>query len=333
MVWQGRIDLPSELERKLPRPATETLVAFLGIAIAIGMRLAIERLLGDVVPFALTFPVIVGVILLAGTRAGLMTLFGCQLLIWYYILPPRDSFAIDDLTTAANLVLVTVAQLMLVWAVSAYRRSMRASIAASRDEIDGLSMALREIDHRTRNNFQLAIAMLNIQARSAEEPEVRAGLDKAAARLQVIASVYRNLALSSASLDEIRLHDHLEEICERLREGLLSGAIQLEFRADPIVAPQDLAIRIGLIVNELITNAAKHAFPDGNSEVVVELRRLTGDYIALEVRDNGKGFGDGPMKEGLGSRLIAMLARQIGAESESHRQVGTIHRYRIRVAR
>lgn len=330
MIWRGQLDIPAELEDKLPRIVTETIVTLAGVAIAVGLRLALQRFVGDVVPFALTFPVLCVVILLAGLRAGLMTMAGCQLLIWYHVLPPRGSFAIEDATAVANLVLVTGAQLLLVFVMASYRDAARRLISTGQEEIADLSLALREIDHRTRNNFQLAIALLNLQARNSRHAEVKAGLENAAARLQAIASVYSNLAVTSASLEEIRLHEHLREICNRLREGLLPASIALKFEAVPIIARQDVAIRLGLILNELITNAAKHAFPDGLGSVHVVLADAGNGAIAVEIRDDGKGIEpDQGATGGLGGKLVTMLARQIDAQVAVSVNGGTIHRIHI----
>lgn len=334
MIWHGKLDLPSELEGKLPRLATEVIVSLAGIAVAVGFRMTLQLALGDIVPFALTFPVLLAVVLLAGGRAGLMTLVGCQLLIWYHVLPVTRSFAIADLTTLGNLVLVTLAQLVLLWAVTSYRDAVRLSMAASDSRIESLSLALREIDHRTRNNFQLAIALLTLQARGSGNAEVQAGLEKAAARLQAIASIYSNLALSSASLDQIRLHDHLHLICNHLREGLLPASVDLDHQCDPMLVSQDVALRVGLIVNELVTNAAKHAFPDAIGTIKVRLCSSAGEGGGMKaevvVCDDGIGLPTPTgTQRGLGGSLVEMLCRQLGTRLEATNRDGAHFRFEI----
>ncbi len=328
MIWRGHLDLPSKLEDDLPRWFTEAIVALAAIAAAVGIRMVISAFAPDVVPFALSFPAIVAATLLAGGRSGLMTVVGAQLLIWYMGLPPIRSFAIDSLTVALNLLLVTLAQLVMLWAVASYRRVALADRDRDRRQIDGLSLALGEIDHRTKNNFQIATSLLTMQAQRAGDPALKAALSRAATRLQAIASVYRNLAMSSAGLDEIRLHEHLAEICHRLREGLLTPAVTLDFTADPAIVSQDLAIRIGLIVNELVTNAAKHAFPDGVGTITVRLSARR-DCLELSISDDGRGFSGPNGGDGLGTRLVEMLARQIDAEAQLGEGPGTRHDFRI----
>ncbi len=175
MIWREHIDIPGAMAGKLPPLLTQAIVALAGIALAVGLRLTLERVAPGLAPFVLTFPVIAAVTLVAGARSGLMTMIGCQLLIWYVLLPPAYSFVVDSLTTLVNLLLVTAAQLLLLWALSAYRTVMVRAQAESQQRIDDLSLALREIDHRTKNNFQLAISLLEIQGRNSHEPRPAIG--------------------------------------------------------------------------------------------------------------------------------------------------------------
>ena len=304
-------------------------VAFAGIAVAVGLRLILDQVAPGLVPFALTFPVLVVVGLVAGAWAGAITLVGCQLLIWYAVLPPRFSFAITSLTTLLDLLLVTLAQIILLWSVTAYRSVMEHAQRENRQRIEDLSLALREIDHRTRNNFALAIGMLEIEARNAEEATLRSGLNRAAARLQAIAGAYKNLALSSVCLEAVRLHDYLNEMCGRLREGMLSPAVSLQLECDQVTVPPQFAVRVGLIVNEVVTNAAKHAFPEGVGSITVKLEKKA-DLLSLCISDDGKGIdADGPASQGLGSKLIAMLVRQLAAKMQCETRGGTHYEFII----
>lgn len=328
MVWRGYLDLPAELEGKLPRIMTETMVALAAIAVAIGLRLVLDRVIPGVVPFALAFPVIAAATLVAGRRAGAITIAGCQLLIWYMVMPPQRSFAFESPAQAISLLLATASQVVMLLAIGAYRGMTGRLEAESQQRIEDLSLALHEIDHRTKNNFQLAVGLLDIQARNSEDEALKSALNRAAARLQAIGGAYRNLALSSTDLDAIRLRDYLEDVCERLREGLLSPAILLKLEADPVTVPHEMAVRIGLIVNELVTNAAKHAFPEGIGVITVQLED-SGDALTLTIRDDGQGFDPGKAADGLGTRLIAMLARQLGAKASVNSVHGTTQSFVI----
>ncbi len=322
-------DPSGRLVSVFPAWLLQLFVAFATLGLAVGVRLVIEGIAPNVVPFALIFPAITLATLIAGGRAGLLTLILCQISTWYFIVPPAHSFAIPDRTTGVNIVLVTLAQLVVLWAIARYQAIARGAQLSDRKRIDSLQLALREIDHRTKNNFQIAVSLLTLQARGADDPALKASLARAVTRLQAIASVYRNLAISSETLTATRLHEHLEDICSRLREGLLSPAIDLQTDFEEAVVPHDLAIRIGLIVNEQITNAAKHAFPDGIGSIRVALSRA-GDRLDLRISDDGRGYAHLPAGvDGLGTRLVALLARQIGAEVTMDSIAGTSHHYRI----
>jgi Signal transduction histidine kinase len=325
MTGKSLIDLPLLLSGQVRPRLTQLVIAVAGIVVAVGLRLLLERIAPDVVPFALTFPVITIVTILAGARAGAITLIGCQILIWYAILPPRQSFAIESLTTVLNLLLVTTAQVLLLWAVASYRKTVRLLQVEDQRRIKALSLAQAEMDHRTKNNFQLAISLLTLQSRETSDITVKAALDRAVGRLQAMASLYKNLAINSADIQVIRLHDHLEEIIGKLRDAMLSPAIVLTLEAEPAVVRHDLAVHLGLIVNELVTNAAKHAFPEGVGTILVRLSVFP-DQICVEISDNGKGLEpDGSANKGLGTKLVDMLVKQIGAVQQTIGDAGTKH--------
>ena len=328
MVWRGYLDLPGELEGKLPRIVTEMMVALAGIVLAVGLRLVLDQFVPGVVPFAISFPIIAAATLIAGARAGAMVMMGCQLLVWYAVMPPQRSFAFESLAQAVSLLLATLSQIVMILAIAAYRGTIMRLEAECRQRIADLSLALREIDHRTKNNFQLAVGLLEIQGRNSDDEVLRSGLNRAAARLQAIGGAYRNLALSSSDLAAIRLHDYLEDMCERLREGLLSPAVLLKLKADPVTVPQEMAVRIGLLVNELVTNAAKHAFPDGVGIISVSLTQEQ-NRLRLTISDDGKGFDPKATVNGFGARLIAMLTRQLGASVSPGSGKGTMRSFTI----
>lgn len=299
----------------------DIVVALAAIGLVICVRLVIDRFVTGIVPFTLTFPVIIGAGLLAGARAGVLTIAGCQLLVWYFVIPPQRSFAIASTGQVVSLLLSSLAQLLTIWAVHAYRRAALRLREESQHRVEILSIALREIDHRTKNNFHVAASLLTSQAATAEDPHVADELRLAASRLMSIASTYKNLALSSATLSSVLLHDHLREICDQLREGMLPPTVTLAFRSDPVTVTAEVAVAIGLIVNEWITNAAKHAFPDAIGTIAVSVSNHA-DGIEVVVADDGAGHKL-PDVKGRGTKLTTLLARSIGATSEIARREGT----------
>ncbi|MDB5686180.1 MAG: Two-component sensor histidine kinase, contains HisKA and HATPase domain [Rhizorhabdus sp.] len=299
----------------------DIVVAFAALGLVICARLVIEHYVSDIVPFTLTFPVIIAAGLLAGARAGILTIAGCQMLVWYFVIPPSRSFAIESSGQVVSLLLSTSAQCITVWAVTAYRRAALRLREENQHRVEILSIALKEIDHRTKNNFHVAASLLTSQAATADDPRVADELRLAASRLMSIASTYKNLALSSATLSSVLLHDHLREICDQLRDGMLPPTVTLTFTSDPVTVTAEVAVSAGLIVNEWITNAAKHAFPDAIGTISVSVTRLT-DGVEIVVADDGTGV-QRPDVKGRGANLTTLLARSIRARSEIAQRDGT----------
>jgi two-component sensor histidine kinase len=291
------------------------------IASATGLRLLLEKVVTGAAPFALAFPAVIIATLLAGTRAGLMTTVGCQLLIWYFIMTPQNSFAVLTAGQFASLILTTVSMLLIVFVTSGYRGTLRNRNAEARRRADVLSIALNEIDHRTKNNFQLAASLLTIQASRVNDKNTASELRGAASRIHTIAATYKNLSLRSATISDVLLDKHLEDICQQLREGLLPSTVDLKYEADPVTISAESAVSVGLIVTEWITNAAKHACPDGIGRIDVRLRSDAG-MINVEVRDTGATAI--PTKSGRGMGLVELLADSLGATVHSIFQDGNV---------
>jgi two-component sensor histidine kinase len=171
------------------------------------------------------------------------------------------------------------------------------------------------MDHRTRNNFQIVTSLLQLQSNRSASEEVKAALKEASERLQAVSAVYAALAPSSQNLAAIRLQDQLEEMCGQIRRGILPEGITLTTELEPMLVPHETAVAIGIIVNELVTNACKHAFPDGRGSIAVRASR-TAEGARIEVADDGRGMPAGPEKKGLGTRLVAAFVQRVRGKAE-----------------
>jgi len=282
------------------------------VGLAVVGRLIVEILAPGVLAYAFVFPAVIFACLIAGIRSGLMVTVVCQLLIWYFVIPPKHDFAIA-FPHMVGLIVATGSLSLTAWAVSSFRATSYRLRDEQERHVELLSLALREVDHRTRNNFQIAASLLLSRAAGQDNPELRTELQAAAGRLQSLAAVYSNLALSSTNLSTVLLHEHLREICERIREGMLPAGVNLSFDAEPIEVPAQTAVSIALIVNECLTNAAKHAFPDGVGAVAVWLRPDGDGNVLITIEDDGP--GQAPTRSsGTGSKLMDLLARGMDAE-------------------
>ena len=189
-------------------------------------------------------------------------------------------------------------------------------------------LLVREVHHRVKNNLQVMASLLNLQSHTTAAPAALAALDEVRGRLASIGMLYEKLHLVP-DLGEIALGDYLRDVAQRGIEQLdrPSGRVRLHAASDPIAVNPDRAIPCGLIVNELITNAVKHAFV-GREHGAIELavRRTDDGAIRLTIADDGVGLPANLEPEtspGLGLQLVAMFAEQLDATLAVHRDGGT----------
>lgn len=310
------VDLSLRLAGRKLDLGADLLIAAAAIGLATAGRLVVDIFAPGVAPFAFVFPFIILASLVAGARAGMIAATACLILIWYFVIPPARSFEISA-TQAIGLFVAAFSLFLAVAVISAFRSTALRLREEERRHVEFLSLALREVDHRTRNNFQIAASLLISRAMSHADPDVQDELRAAAGRLQSLASVYSNLALSSADLTTVLLHDHLRDVCDRIREAMLPPGITLSLDAEPMQVAAKTAVAIALIVNEAITNATKHAFPGGLGDIALWVRR-EGDGLVVTIEDNGVGRADAPSEKGHGSgaSLMQLLARSLHATLE-----------------
>jgi len=185
---------------------------------------------------------------------------------------------------------------------------------------------LREIHHRVKNNLQLISSILSLQARLLDG-EARAVLEEGQLRVRSIALVHEKLC-ESPTLNDIELGQYIQDLVRFLRRAV-EGSSQIEVQLDtpPLPVAIDQAIPCGLVINELVTNALKHAFPEKRRGVIsVQVTPLAGDRFRIRVSDDGVGLPehiDVVSPRTLGLDLVATLARQHDAELKVERKKGT----------
>ena len=156
--------------------------------------------------------------------------------------------------------------------------------------LDRHQILLREITHRVKNSLQVVISMLHLQASASNDATLGAQLAEASSRVSAIGRAYERLAYDE-NVETIALDAYLQDVCaDAIRAN---SHCQLEYSADPRVrVDADRAIPIALIANELITNAAKHAFPEAPSPggIAVRLSERADASILLMVSDKGRDY-------------------------------------------
>jgi two-component sensor histidine kinase len=195
-----------------------------------------------------------------------------------------------------------------------HERSLKAALERQQ-------VLFKEITHRVKNSLAIVASMLKVQANEEDDPTLTSRLEDAASRVSAVAKVHEHIQQANAP-DRLDLGVYVTEICRDLNEAV--PRIHIEVAAEPgIDITTDRAIPIGLVVNELITNAAKHAYQGVQSgNIRVRGARGAGDTIELSMRDEGQGLPanfDLASTPGLGTRIVCALARQLGAAIEVRR--------------
>jgi two-component sensor histidine kinase len=178
-----------------------------------------------------------------------------------------------------------------------------------RRELDA-QLLTNEISHRIKNNLQLIAALINREARAAAAPCVP-GYEAIQRRIEAIADLYDLISLSSYG-ETVSIAAYLGAIAKTISASVLGEAsrIKIEVESEALNIDPDRAVPLGLLVNELVTNAIKHAFPAGTGRVVLSARRI-GDHIELDVADNGVGMKTKDLPKTSGGAYVATFVRQL----------------------
>jgi two-component system, sensor histidine kinase PdtaS len=179
-----------------------------------------------------------------------------------------------------------------------------------REALDHQAMLTREMSHRVKNSLASVVGLLRVQSRSAQSEDVRNALKDAASRITTIAQVHDHL-WRSTRIGFVDIADFAGELCRNLQQTV-SHKVGCTF--GHLMISADKAIPLGLLINELVTNSAKHAYPNGSGEIMVSGERRGAD-LHVEVSDQGIGLpGDFDIDQpraSLGFKVIKSLLAQL----------------------
>jgi len=324
----GELDLPDRLGRYAPPWATQLAIGLICATIAIVLRTPLEKLVPGVGPFVLAFPMLLVATLLGGWQAGAITGLISSLHIWYYVLPARHNLIKNGLADTPRAVIALIAFAILLLVTDGFRRATIGAVRERDRQLAERDLFLREFDHRAKNNFAMVAGLLDMQRRRTADPATKDALATALARVEGIARAHAHLYRGSAGSAGTDMRNYLGELCAALADTLpVQQKIEFECSVDAAVLPRDRAVSIGLVVNELVTNAAKHAFVGREHGTVRIDFAAHGDGWRLTVADDGVGLPAERPEEcngALGRRLVDAFARQAnGTLSVEHDTGGT----------
>ncbi len=189
---------------------------------------------------------------------------------------------------------------------------------------------LKEVHHRVKNNLQIVSSLLNLQSDNILDEKYLAMIKDSRNRINSMAIVHEML-YSSKDLSKIEISEYIQKLCTSVHQSFSKPGSDIRFKFEievDLYFEVDHMIPIGLIVNEIISNSFKYAFPENKGEVKISLNHQ-GKIFNLVIEDNGIGLADNfnPETDGhLGMQLIQMLAQQMEASIDMQRNNGTAYR-------
>jgi len=209
------------------------------------------------------------------------------------------------------------------------KEAAEAEVRAARDRFEALAteraVLLREVNHRVGNSLQLIASLLAMQGNANDSQDVKNALTNATSRVMAVAQVHRRL-YTSDNVKSVAVDQYLTALVEDLRvSGDSDELAHLTIAVEPVETDPDRAVAVGVIVNELVMNALKYAYPANRGPIRIGLKSQGPDRAVVSVEDDGVGIGAAiatRASSGLGQRIVRAMADKLGAKVEhdpSHR--------------
>jgi two-component sensor histidine kinase len=320
------LDIPRLLSGKAPTWVSKIACAILGIGLAVVLRLIVERITPGAAPYAFVYPAALAATLLGGWQSGIGTLIGTELLAWMFVVPKTGPQGGHTDLQAAAAILVAITVLAVIAVGEAFRNAAQRIVTERNAKLAERELLFRELQHRVNNDFTIVNSLLDMQRRRSTDPETRRALEQAMGRIRSVARVHHHI-YTLPEIGAIDLRQYISDLCTALANASLPPAgLQLRCHCDEAFMPRSRAVAVGLVTNELIINAVKHAFPDGREgSIDVRFQRTEAGWM-LSVSDDGIGLPAEPSRTGLGTSLVEEFARQAGGTLSTEGDKGTIIR-------
>jgi two-component sensor histidine kinase len=320
------LDIPRLLSGIAPRWASKIACAILGIGLAVLLRFIVEQIAPGAAPFAFVYPATLMATLLGGWQAGIGTLAGTELLAWMFVVPRTGPLGGHTDQQAAGAILVALTALAVIAVGEGFRVAAQKIVAERNAKLAERELLFRELQHRVSNDFTIVNSLLDLQRRRSADPETRQALEQAMGRIRSVAQVHHHL-YRLPEIGAIDFRQYLADLCAALATAAFPPTgLQLRCHCDEAYMPRSRAIAVGLVTNELVINAIKHAFPNDREGNIDVRFQQTQTGWTLSVGDDGIGLPPIQSESGLGASLLEEFARQAGGILSKEVSNGTLAR-------
>ncbi len=307
----------SRLRPFVPFRSKSSFILRWGLAVIFGVLLLVAdkylfRYFG-IVFFSIPMVAIALLTFILGTDAGVILIIIVGTGIWYFLLEPINSFkitAMKDIKDTERLVAFFIASILITFLISLFKRERN----KLRSALEEKEILLKELYHRTKNNLQVASSLVSLQCSRIDENElIKSMCADIQNRFKAMALVHEQL-YKSGDLVNVNMENYVEDLLKNIMSGypVLKDNLALVSEVHDIDLPMDLAVPCGLIINELITNSLKYAFPEGKGRINITMRNADG-MIELTYSDDGPGLPrdfDIKATKSLGLRLVNSLTKK-----------------------
>jgi len=212
---------------------------------------------------------------------------------------------------------------LLIFGFISYRNRTRSNRLLAIKNAEN-ELLLKEIHHRVKNNLEVVSSLLALQSAQIDDPNTKEAMLEGQNRVHSIGIVHQKL-YQGTNLGSIEMKDYFLNLSENILDSFgAEERVKIELAMEKLDVDIDTAVPLGLIVNELLTNTLKYAFPKGqNGTVLIKLEKQTNGILHLEVSDNGIGKQDLVQGSGFGSQLISLLTHQLSGKMKEEVKNGT----------
>jgi two-component sensor histidine kinase/Tfp pilus assembly protein PilF len=240
----------------------------------------------------------------------------------------KDIVARAEISRQLNIRNLSFAVLALVLLFSLVVYRQRNKIAGEKKRSDLLlrdkELLLKEIHHRVKNNLEVVTSLLALQGAQIDDPNTKEAMQEGQNRVHSIGIVHQKL-YQGTNLGAIEMKDYFINLSESILDSFgAEKRVTIECVMEQLDVDIDTAVPLGLIVNELLTNTLKYAFPGGQQgKVQIKLQKQNNGLLQLEVSDNGIGKSGITHGTGFGGQLVSLLTQQLGGSMREEVKDGT----------